>query len=105
MRDDKTPQDANEGSMGPSRSTAGLGAWRPIETAPKDGTRILLVMPRGNGRHEDLVTIGYWHQPGNAALKGFWTASGSSSRLSSHWMPLPGAPNEAELRGIAPRKE
>jgi len=76
--------------------------WQPIETAPKDGTRILIYFPascvRCRGiRVEESVFIGHWHQPGNPQQIGFWTGWGSSRRTATHWMPLPKSPTDEEL--------
>lgn len=35
-----------------------VGGWRPIETAPKDGTRMLLVTVLGDGTKR--VDLGHW---------------------------------------------
>lgn len=51
--------------------------WKPIETAPKDGTFILTWHPEG-GRPEISRYVGtYWTR---------W------SIIPTHWMPLPDAP-------------
>lgn len=59
--------------------------WQPIETAPKDGTKILGT----NG--EWLHTI-YWsnyrHTDDN-----YWNSGGIPFRDATHWMPLPAAPD------------
>jgi hypothetical protein len=70
--------------------------WLPIETAPKDGTRVLL----SDGTS---VSIGSWGNAfsswgwsnesapeptdGPGAIPGYWTEP------PTHWMPLPDAPN------------
>jgi hypothetical protein len=72
--------------------------WRPIETAPKDGTRVLGWFPqRGNGfqiavtyfENEERFSYGkrthtlqYWYSSGFLNLH----------QEPSHWMPLPEAP-------------
>jgi len=60
--------------------------WQPIETAPKDGTRILLFHP---DRHEELqIMIGKWH-----AGHELWENEGVFSCGMTHWKPLPLPPN------------
>ena len=72
------------------------GGWRPIETAPKDGTEILLYCPEWDtpylgawGHAEDSILDG-WMSPDVLPLK--WTELVESP---THWMPLP-APPESE---------
>jgi hypothetical protein len=54
--------------------------WRPIETAPKDGTPVLL------GLFFDLTLL----FAENSAWKGNWPTQGRFT--PSHWLPLPPAP-------------
>jgi hypothetical protein len=63
--------------------------WQPIETAPKDGTRILLL----TGRTE--VAVGRWLDNSHTRMPwaGWTTDLGPSSR-ATHWMPLPRPPSE-----------
>ena len=69
--------------------------WQPIETAPKDGTSILLVNNSG-------VSEGSWHSDmdhgadweGQIGLAGFCRADGKD-QSNTHWMPLPATPNTA----------
>ncbi len=71
----------------------GMSEWQPIETAPKDGTAILLFggdppamweLPEPRG-----YSIAHWS-------KGRWIeATGelySAHESPTHWMPLPAAP-------------
>ena len=64
--------------------------WLPIETAPKDGTRVKLLTQGGK---ED---IGYWsnyprYNPDD--LPGEWsTEFGNCDTPITHWMPLPEPP-------------
>lgn len=54
--------------------------WRPIETAPRDGSQVLLLgYPWGS----PLVQLGTWHQ---------WWRPWGSECLPTHWMPLPPIP-------------
>ena len=64
--------------------------WQPIETAPKDGARILLW-----GGHD--AVIGYW-QDGtkNGWPTGWRTGIFVSTGGYTHWMPLPEAPSSAQ---------
>lgn len=64
--------------------------WQPIDTAPKDGTEIVVFAP-GNrdGFPEplpDIVSLCAWH--GDA---GFCV---DELRQPTHWMPLPAPPKE-----------
>lgn len=69
-----------------------MSDWRPIETAPRDGTRIQLLGQNGN------LDIGEWyefHRDFDRGANGF--AEGTTGEFSSdfgegphtHWMPLP----------------
>lgn len=56
-------------------------SWQPTETAPRDGTRVLLF-----SRQHKNICIGYW----KAA---WWLCQGSGDAFSaSSWMPLPEPP-------------
>lgn len=65
--------------------------WLPIETAPKDGTRVKLLTQGGK---ED---IGYWsnyprYNPDD--LPGEWsTEFGNCDTPITHWMPVPEPPD------------
>lgn len=77
--------------------------WKPIETAPKDGTRLLLM--RENRRHSHLPPILWikvgewtaWHSDGYVeAWREDVIASGGDTKrirlVPTHWMPLPPPP-------------
>lgn len=62
-------------------------AWRPIETAPKDGTVILLGVA-----WEPLVVVGFWKD-------GQWVAQWTLEPLIgfepvTHWQPIEPLPND-----------
>jgi len=69
--------------------------WQPIETAPKDGTRLLV----WNREHNE-ATVARWGQPEPFVLWGdmhCWTTDQeydySSVVEATHWMLLPGSPD------------
>lgn len=60
------------------------GPWRPIETAPKDGTGILIRQDNGT------IHFAWWEE-----CHGDWARPDSfipKQKRLSHWMPLPAAP-------------
>lgn len=66
-----------------SDRTASLTQWQPIETAPRDGTDILL---SSTGWFGDVL-VGCWSFGG-------WRDRDDSDRLNpTHWMHLPEAPS------------
>lgn len=93
-----------------------MSGWRPIETAPRDGTAILIFEPKGHYgqldnwemprgvvahsyrsddprliRFDDYrYAVGYW-RPG-----GGWGNRNCADVEPTHWMPLPTPPVEAK---------
>lgn len=57
--------------------------WQPIETAPRDGERILLVI--NHGPHGDKIWTGLW-------ADGWIVSYGKAEKQPTHWMPLPEPP-------------
>lgn len=66
------------------RVEAAAPKWQPIETAPRDGTRVLICW-QDTGVVESAE---YRKGAGWTGAACFWI------RDPSHWMPLPGAPRE-----------
>jgi hypothetical protein len=69
--------------------------WRPIETAPKDGTAILIWPTKRefNQRNDNLISyVVRW----NDREQGWIEAEGEEydSFSPTHWMPLPEPPTE-----------
>ena len=66
-----------------------MSDWQPIETAPRDGTSVLLIRAKAmdGGRLGHRIGIGSWKQ-------GQW--KGDCTRAPTHWMPLPEPPGEGE---------
>lgn len=58
--------------------------WRPIETAPTDGTLILVFAPGGEFDLPDLQSVCAYHQDGGFCI--------DEMRHPTHWMPLPPPP-------------
>lgn len=81
--------------------------WRPIETAPKDGTRILVYVPDS----ENVLSV-YWDgefdfrcdDNGKTEYSGAWTDDAvesfayeeKASYNPTYWMPLPQPPSAGE---------
>ena len=65
--------------------------WRPIETAPNDGTYYLIA----DDRHYDVGnqprgrTFGRWTKE-----RGKWFGYAKINSWATHWMPLPKLPKE-----------
>lgn len=69
-----------------------MGEWQPIETAPKDGSRILLL------RRQQIV-CGYWRRNWGEP---YWAHDAhvvDDARWfpPTHWMPLPDPPDALNL--------
>lgn len=75
-----TPAEALDG--GRCAVDAGFGVWQPIESAPKDQTRILCSY-RGN-----RPFIARWRNDFSVFMDDW-----DSWRDATHWMPLPASPN------------
>ncbi len=64
------------------------GEWQPIETAPKDMTRVL-------GYVEEYIVVMWWFTYSNG--RSCWeTVDGESEVDPTHWMPLPKPPQEGK---------
>ena len=70
--------------------------WRLIETAPKDGTRIVAIGKTKNGHSHLRATITRWHEMAEAPVYGVgweYAAPGYCDLFEpTHWMPLPAPP-------------
>jgi hypothetical protein len=60
--------------------------WRPIETAPKDGTRILL------GCNAEVDAGRYWRSENQRNPRERWVWNGWPKYQPTHWKPLPDPP-------------
>ena len=89
MNDEK-PQTDETPTGAASALSAGLGAWMPIATAPKDGSDILAYNP-ATRKH----VVVFWKRDAWIFPELVFSSS------ITHWMPLPDAPN-VEFSGDAP---
>lgn len=68
----------------------GERAWQPIETAPRDGTRILL------RETDDEMWVGHWDTSPWVTGVGAWITlenrSDTYEIAATHWQPLPTPP-------------
>lgn len=64
-----------------------MSEWQPIETAPKDGTRVAVKFENGYENEANYQTTygGEWHVASFRHLP--W------SKTPAYWMPLPAPPN------------
>jgi hypothetical protein len=83
----------------PSAPTASAQGWQPIETAPKDGTEVMLHGPEGldvaewHAETEDEFESGVIVAPGfDAGFFGRIYAAGCTED-PTHWQPLPPPPH------------
>lgn len=68
--------------------------WQPIETAPKDGTRIMLWE-----QYSDVPFVGWWldrgwtvsheHVDAEGGWEGAIVVDAIHQEMITHWMPLP----------------
>lgn len=94
-------QDVREIQLAAYQAGRGAAQWQPIETAPKDGTDIMLT-------DGEYVTVGHWYYEAPSIrehrdLEGRWIGQDESDGYegwldwlggipSTHWMPLPPFP-------------
>jgi hypothetical protein len=69
-----------------------VNTWRPIETAPRDGTFILLAGPSGYVTTPLRVEVGRYlprHRPLNPWQNHANDSFTDGGPLPTHWLPLP----------------
>jgi hypothetical protein len=79
-----------------------MSEWQPIETAPRDGTHVLLYIPYTD---RPLIVVGYQEKlpdhiadmqmewSWKCAEAGAWAEDDSYAGQPTHWMPLPDSPS------------
>lgn len=68
-----------------------MSEWKTIETAPKDGTDVLIAGPEfGKGPAFYLAVAGFHHD--------YWREEeyGDNYYQPTHWMPLPAPPDRKD---------
>lgn len=75
--------------------------WQPIETAPKDGTYILLASPSGmtsTPLRVEVCRYDDWYHPFNPWVNHAGDSFRDGGASPTLWMPLPPLPEEAETQ-------
>ena len=86
-----------------------MDKWQPIETAPKDGTPVLIWKPDERMVGEYMMAA-YWSDEhcggsgwvpvGGIHIQGYHSPTvGGPQGFPTHWMPLPKAPDHGETNG------
>lgn len=76
--------------------------WQPIETAPKDGTRVLACWPEKRLENPFFyIAVGHYREHRKS-----WYVVNSPQKKPTHWMPLPVPPKTSQInRGDVPQLE
>ena len=74
-----------------------MNKWQPIETAPTDGTRVLLcsLKPRTRLRLKrdfPIIEVDFYHSIENGNAFNGWGKFNDVYWPPTHWMPLPPPP-------------
>ena len=67
--------------------------WQPIETAPKDGTQVLL-LAKGPPECPRFQVQGAFIRRYTMPIRGVWESVGRTIETPTHWMPLPTLPKQ-----------
>ena len=77
---------------GAAPPTAQAEGWRPIETAPKDGTRVLLLNDLREFGSDRVIVEAMWRTASQSAWWSCPVRGGYIGENPTHWMPLPEPP-------------
>lgn len=73
-------------------------AWKPIDTAPKDGVPVLLYELAAVTSEVTSVFVGKWRD-------GQWlTNPGNYKKKPTHWHPLPAKPDSDHVASVIRRR-
>lgn len=78
-------------------ASAPPAVWQPIETAPKDGTPVLLLWFDAETGAAPMHRVGFWHSREQAWCDTHRVLHNQHSH-PTHWMPLPSPPTPGENR-------
>ena len=78
-----------------SEAEAEREEWQDIETAPKDGTRVMLARSYSDGTW--YFDIAYWHAPEKPGITGWYGANHLAS--GDYWRHLPAPPPRSRRAG------
>jgi hypothetical protein len=68
-----------------------MSGWQPIETAPRDGTNILIVNASGRADWgHNVPRVACWQKDG---WWGYHETEQITPHRATHWMPLPSPPS------------
>lgn len=71
-----------------------MSEWQTIDTAPKDGRRILVGRfdPKGSDHHpNNIIAVDFWHTRRSYSFEGFGQFN-DQFWPATHWMELPEPP-------------
>jgi hypothetical protein len=72
--------------------------WQPIETAPRDGTDIIVYRPKFDGTYIPRVGTDYWM---TKLLEPTWARSRKDCP-PTHWQPFPDPPGREKAFELVP---
>jgi hypothetical protein len=84
-------KDANDSRTSGHESTKGVPGWQPIETAPRDGSEIVVYRPLAHETSDPHITIARTVPYPRTSPQG---VEHYTDRVChpTHWMPLPNPP-------------
>ena len=69
-----------------------MSEWQPIETAPKDGTPVLL-FARSKNATAPVILVGRYLADHGGWIESTFTPNSPVGVVPYYWMPLPAPPN------------